>query len=320
MMRTRLVSALLLSAPLTAGQGQTFEGRVGRFYDDGGWTLYQAGLSRPLVGPFDLSWHGSYMTREDELDGAFAGIGLDLHAFRGGGDGPYLVAGLDGGVGSPRTRSFSSFWGSWSAGGGYELFPLSFLAFTAEARWRELTLDARSGLELSAGLSLGFGGRGSKPRDPAPAASPTIAAPPGARTGDVRDSIVAAATEVLGRPYRLGGTGADNGGFDCSGLIQYAYGQYGVALPRTSADQAREGKKVGRTVDDLEPGDLLVFSSRGGPVTHVGMYLGDRRFIHSATRGVQVSVLSKQDPYGRWWYTRWVGTRRIVDDDGSRLD
>jgi cell wall-associated NlpC family hydrolase len=63
----------------------------------------------------------------------------------------------------------------------------------------------------------------------------------------------------------------------------------------------------------LLPGDLLTFSNRGGPVTHVGLYIGERRFIHSATRGVQVSLLSQDDPYGRWWYVRWVGVRRIVE-------
>ncbi|HYC31399.1 MAG TPA: NlpC/P60 family protein, partial [Gemmatimonadales bacterium] len=68
----------------------------------------------------------------------------------------------------------------------------------------------------------------------------------------------------------------------------------------------------------LEPGDLLTFSNRGGPVTHVGMYLGEGKFIHSATRGVQVSVLSGDDPYGRWWYQRWVGARRILEEDTGK--
>jgi cell wall-associated NlpC family hydrolase len=50
------------------------------------------------------------------------------------------------------------------------------------------------------------------------------------------------------------------------------------------------------------------------------MYLGEGRFVHSASRGVQVSLLSDADPYGRWWYTRWVGARRIVSEDGARLN
>jgi cell wall-associated NlpC family hydrolase len=77
-------------------------------------------------------------------------------------------------------------------------------------------------------------------------------------------------------------------------------------------DQAREGAKVRKEVTALLPGDLLTFSNRGGAVTHVGLYIGGRRFIHSATRGVQVGTLSADDPYGRWWYRRWIGVRRIV--------
>jgi cell wall-associated NlpC family hydrolase len=126
------------------------------------------------------------------------------------------------------------------------------------------------------------------------------------------DSVIATAAEAMGRPYEYGGTGENGEGFDCSGLIQYAYGKHGVTLPRRSTDQAREGAKVERSLGKLKPGDLLTFSNRGGPVTHVGLYIGEGRFIHSATRGVQVSTLSAEDPYGRWWYKRWVGVRRIL--------
>ena len=100
----------------------------------------------------------------------------------------------------------------------------------------------------------------------------------------------------MGRPYEYGGTGEDGGGFDCSGLIQYAYGRHGVTLPRRSVDQAREGTAIGKSYEALRPGDVLTFSNRGGPVTHVGLYIGEGKFIHSATRGVQVSVLSGDDP------------------------
>ena len=104
-------------------------------------------------------------------------------------------------------------------------------------------------------------------------------------------------------------------GFDCSGLIQYAYGRYGITVPRTSSEQAQAGEKVDRTLDALEPGDILTFSNSRGPVTHVGLYVGDGRFIHSASRGVQLSLLNPDDPYGKWWYHRWVGVRRIVSGD-----
>jgi cell wall-associated NlpC family hydrolase len=130
----------------------------------------------------------------------------------------------------------------------------------------------------------------------------------------LRDSVIATAKDAMGRPYRWGGTGADGGGFDCSGLIQHAYGQHGIVLPRTSAEQAKEGRAVSKKLGTLVPGDLLTFSNRGGPVSHVGLYIGEGRFIHSASRGVQVSILSGEDPYGRWWFKRWVGVRRIIGD------
>ncbi|HKU62630.1 MAG TPA: hypothetical protein VJQ44_15520, partial [Gemmatimonadales bacterium] len=162
-----LVLALLAPA-VAAAQG--VEGRVGRFYDDVGWDLYRLGFSRPLAGPLAIGYSGSYMARA-EGEGGFAGLGLDLTAFQGTSNGPYLTVGLSGGLGSPHDQSFSSFWGSWSAGAGYQLFPASALAVVGEARWREMSLDARAGLEVSAGLRVRFGGGGSHPK-PAPVSSP----------------------------------------------------------------------------------------------------------------------------------------------------
>ena len=113
--------------------------------------------NRPLTGPLSTTVHGDYLRRVGDADGAFAGLGLDVTAFRGGG--PYLVAGLAAGMGSPHSQSFSSTWTSWSAGGGYELVPASFLRVGLEARWREISLDRRKGLELAAGISLQPGRR-----------------------------------------------------------------------------------------------------------------------------------------------------------------
>ncbi|MGH7515298.1 MAG: C40 family peptidase [Gemmatimonadales bacterium] len=319
------VASLALTSRLGAQQG--FEGRVGRFYQDDGWTVYRLGVSRPLAGPIGTTFHGDYFRRVRGAEGALGGVGLDLTAFQGGGGGPYLVAGIGAGLGSAHSQSFSSTWSSWSAGLGYELMPASFLSVGAEGRWRHISLDRREGFEFAAGLSINLGG-GRKAPAPTPAPGPaprsndddlptvTTSLPATPRVGhsaQLIDSVVATATDVMGRPYRYGGTGAGGGGFDCSGLIQYAYGQHGVTLPRTSAEQAREGKPVGKNPARLLPGDLLTFSNRGGPVTHVGLYIGNGRFIHSATRGVQVSVLSVDDPYGRWWWKRWVGVRRIVE-------
>jgi cell wall-associated NlpC family hydrolase len=298
---------------------------MGRFFNSSDWTSYRLGISRPIVGILGSQLHADVLHRYGGSPGGLAGVGADLTAFRSGRNGPYAIAGLSGGFGSETSNNFSDPWGSWSAGMGYDLFPLSFLSVGAEARWRSLSVHRQSGLEIAGGLTI-YLSRGSPPVRPLPRPQPapslTVSADsaPAVVLADeaqtppatLADSIIATATEAMGRPYEFGGTGANGEGFDCSGLIQYAYGKHGINLPRRSTDQARQGTKVDRKLSELRPGDLLTFSNRGGPVTHVGLYMGRSRFIHSATRGVQVSALSAEDPYGRWWYKRWVGVRRLI--------
>jgi probable lipoprotein NlpC len=313
----------MLCGPVPDAGAQTVEARVGRFFDSGGWTTYRIGMRRPLIGILGVQFHGELL-RAVGAGGGMAGVGTDVTAFRKGVEGPYLVAGLSGGLGSQISNDLSNGWGSWSAGVGYDVFPASFLSVGVEGRWRELSLGRHNGLELGLGLTLHLGGS-APPVGPRPTPglvplsgggteslppSPSVAGQVG--PASLADSIVATAAAAMGRPYEFGGTGAGGGGFDCSGLIQYAYKQHGIVLARRSVDQAKEGRKVDRKLDHLRPADLLTFTNRGGPVTHVGLYVGGGRFIHSATRGVQISTLSAQDPYGRWWYRRWVGVRRIV--------
>jgi hypothetical protein len=320
----RLALAWLLAGSLVPpAAAQTIEARAGRFFDGDGWLTYRMGVRRPLAGIFALQLHGDVL-KAVGADGGMAGVGTDITLFRTGSEGPYLIAGVSGGLGSQTSNALSSGWGSWSAGLGYDVFPTSFMSVGVESRWRELSLGRHSGLELGLGLTLHLGGgpppsrpqvtsssgtgQGDSP-DSLPAA---LFAVSGSKPQSLADSIVATAAAAMGRPYQYGGTGAGGGGFDCSGLIQYAYKQHGIVLARRSVDQAKEGKKIPRRVEQLRAADLLTFSNRGGPVTHVGLYMGDGRFIHSATRGVQISTLSASDPYGRWWYKRWVGVRRIL--------
>jgi hypothetical protein len=326
-LRWRLLSILGMallatSAPLMLS-AQNFEANVGHYYNESGWTSYRLGVTRPLRGIIHYQIHGDLVRRDGGL-GSVAGLGADLTAFRTGGEGPYLVAGLSGGLGSETTNDYGDFWGSWSAGAGYDVFPMSFISVGAEGRWRELSLGQRGGLELSLGLAVHVGRSG--PKRPAPVVPSSAAeeqsaealpsgVSPQAYQGKPRnlaDSIIATATKAMGKRYTYGGDGTDGEGFDCSGLIQFSYGKHGIELPRVSTDQAREGRKIERQLKLLAPADILTFSNHGGRVSHVGLYIGDGRFIHSATRGVQVSVLSPDDPYGRWWYTRWVGVRRVV--------
>lgn len=318
-----MLACAAVAAPVASSRAQSIEVRAGRFFDSAEWAAYRIGLRRPLTGIFGVQLHGDLL-KSVETNGGMAGVGADLTAFRTGSEGPYLVAGLSGGLGSQTSNDLSSGWGSWSAGVGYDVFPAAFLSVGLEGRWRELSLGSREGLELAAGLTIHLGSSappaGQRPasapvsgsagfeRSSAPSPYPAIQAAP----VTVADSIVATAAAAMGRPYEFGGTGGGGGGFDCSGLIQYAYKKHGIALARRSVDQAKEGRKVGRKLDQLKPADILTFSNRGGPVSHVGLYVGGGRFIHSATRGVQISTLSAEDPYGRWWYKRWVGVRRIV--------
>jgi len=123
----------------------------------------------------------------------------------------------------------------------------------------------------------------------------------------VAASVVDVALQSIGTPYRWGGSGEN--GFDCSGLIQYAYAELGISLPRTSADQIRSGDAVATDPHRLQPGDILGFSDGGGPKTeHVGLYVGDDEFIHSSSTGVRVSSLKN-----RYWQERLVAARRVVD-------
>jgi cell wall-associated NlpC family hydrolase len=324
-----LLVALALDAAPAAACAQSAAGfQIGHLFEGDGWTTYRLGVEHEILGPLGFELYGTYFRAASPTTDRLWGLGADLTLFRVGRRGVYTVAGLAGGAASGAAQST---WGTWSVGAGIQLLPVGPIALAAEARWRELTPNARTGLELSARLSINWGG-GRKGGSTPPRNVPTSAAPSGPREAappdrgsranapvplasisapvSLGDSVVATAATMMGMAYRLGGTGAE--GFDCSGLIQYAYDHHGIQLPRTSAEQARQGEEVPRKLDELRPGDILTFSSRGGPVTHVGLYVGEGRFIHSATRGVQLSLLSESDPYGRWWWRRWVGARRIV--------
>jgi cell wall-associated NlpC family hydrolase len=108
----------------------------------------------------------------------------------------------------------------------------------------------------------------------------------------VGESAAAVALDQVGIPYRYGGTGP--GGFDCSGLVQYSYLQAGKRIPRTTQQLWSSTDAVGN--HDLRVGDLLFFN-REGKMSHVGLYLGQRQFVHAPASGRTVSVASLDSPY-----------------------
>jgi len=124
-----------------------------------------------------------------------------------------------------------------------------------------------------------------------------------------KNAIVNSAKRYLGGKYVWGGTKPN--GFDCSGYVKYLYEQQGIELPRTAYEQSKVGLYVTR--DELKKGDLLFFltdKSRHIPITHVGMYIGNDKFIHAASRkkGIIISSLSKSK-YSKYF----VKAKRIIE-------
>jgi cell wall-associated NlpC family hydrolase len=253
------------------------------------------------------------------------GVGTDVTLFERGRPGPYIVGGLNTGLhdrdGTRGPAPTEAYW-SWSAGLGYEWIPLSFFALRAEGRWRDEHPGPERGVELSVGAAIRLRTSHAPPQN-SYTQERRMAAPTQGHVVDLASAegighdkaelvaaVVSTATLAMGTPYQWGGTGGR--GFDCSGLIQYAYRAHGIQLPRTSGEQALVGVAVDKRLDALAPGDILTFSNSGGHVTHVALYVGEGKIIHSANGGVQISRLSPTDSYGKWWWKRWVGARRVV--------
>jgi cell wall-associated NlpC family hydrolase len=125
----------------------------------------------------------------------------------------------------------------------------------------------------------------------------------------LRERVVQAGLEAIGTPYSWGGDDAD--GFDCSGLVLYVFREIaGLELPRTARAQRSEGKTVSAK-KELRPGDLVFFATRGRGVTsHVGIYIGQNKFVHAPRRGTKVRV---DDMKAAYWSKRYVGARAYLD-------
>ena len=126
-----------------------------------------------------------------------------------------------------------------------------------------------------------------------------------AQAGGGMQQLLRRAFSLLGTPYRWGGTSPERG-FDCSGLVGYVYRTaLGIELPRVSRDQARAGSLVDRAA--MAAGDLVFFGRRGR-VDHVGIYIGEGKFVHAPSRGKDVMV-SSLDGY---WGNKFMQARRVA--------
>ncbi len=146
----------------------------------------------------------------------------------------------------------------------------------------------------------------------APPGQTVRAAPdPGAAgaPADRMSELVVAAMGAIGVPYRLGGNSYD-AGFDCSGFVRAVYNQtLGLTLPRQAAQQAAATHLIER--EHLRPGDLVFFNTLQRSYSHVGIYVGDHKFIHSPRPGAAVRI---EDMRVNYWSRRFDGARRVTGD------
>lgn len=115
------------------------------------------------------------------------------------------------------------------------------------------------------------------------------------------------ALAMIGKPYRYGGNTPK--GFDCSGLVQYSYARVGVKLPQGTRNLLQVSQPISRK--NLKRGDLVFFTQEGKRSSHVALYLGDDRFVHSPSSGKKVHVAGFDDAY---WQRHFTEARRLEID------
>ncbi len=126
-------------------------------------------------------------------------------------------------------------------------------------------------------------------------------------------AVLPTAERYLGVPYRWGGE-SPRSGFDCSGFVQYVFERHGVRLPRTSRAQAHAGDRVGLDFQSLRPGDLIMFGNPGQAISHVAIYAGGRRIIHSSRSGAGVRYDDLRSKRGAWYRENAVVARRVATE------
>lgn len=149
-------------------------------------------------------------------------------------------------------------------------------------------------LALAALAALTAGCAGAPPAPAARTPGRAVVEPRAADAG-IGDAIAEVAMGMVGTRYRYGGADPREG-FDCSGLVYYAYSQAGYRVPRTSQELFRAARKI--SVRDAGAGDLMFFQDQA-KLSHVGIYVGDGLFVHAPSSGEKVSIASLDSPYYR---------------------
>ncbi|MBI5005913.1 MAG: C40 family peptidase [Nitrosomonadales bacterium] len=127
-----------------------------------------------------------------------------------------------------------------------------------------------------------------------------------AASDEQMNELVMYAVSLADTPYRYGGNSSGSG-FDCSGFVGHVYRQtLGLSLPRTSREISRVGRAIGQ--HELRPGDLVFYNTQNASFSHVGIYIGEGKFVHSPRTGETVRT---EDMQMKYWVARFDGARRI---------
>ncbi|ABI87646.1 C40 family peptidase [Burkholderia ambifaria] len=127
--------------------------------------------------------------------------------------------------------------------------------------------------------------------------------------------VVVGALNMIGVRYRWGGNSPDSG-LDCSGFVRYVFQDtLGMSLPRRAEEMSRVGEKV--SMSNLKPGDLVFFNTMRRTFSHVGIYIGDNKFVHSPSTGSTIRVDDLDNGY---WEKRFTGARRLESEFPMKAD
>jgi cell wall-associated NlpC family hydrolase len=129
-------------------------------------------------------------------------------------------------------------------------------------------------------------------------------------------SVIRTGERYIGVPYRWGGN-SPREGLDCSGFTRYVFAKHGIAIPRTSRQQATIGYRLPRSWRSVRTGDLVMFANSGGRINHVAIYAGNNRILHSTSSGGGVRYDDLRTQRGRWFAEHLVAARRVVSNGHS---
>jgi len=250
---------------------------------------------------------------------------------------PFVFAGL--GVSGRDSLGQNITHHNWSYGAGASIPLGSAVDIFGESRWRmsryvlpTASLAPSPTNELRFGLSFHIGSSGNSHSRKAsraydrrseitPSSLPSSVGryPASTRTSAAAARVIGTADEYVGVPYHWGGT-SPSSGFDCSGFTQYVFAKQGVRLPRTSYQQAEVGQSITPDWDAVTPGDLVMFEENGR-ISHVAIYAGRNRIVHSSSSGGGVRYDDLSTERGRWFADHMVAARRVTPDSrGVLLD